>query len=104
MMLGGSPAHGVCTITSTSEISGSASSGIWRNAQIPASSNSTVPVKTRNRFRAHQSIHRETTSHPSRGVHTQLFTGDDLPVLFCDDRHLPRSTAPQLARPFVHAV
>src|SRR5579859_760125 len=97
MMLGGSPAHGVWMITSTSEISGSASSGIWRNAQMPASTSSSVPVKTRKRLREHQSIHREITSHTSRCVHTQLFASYDLSVLLGQYRHLPGSAAFKLA-------
>src|ERR1700730_4875366 len=104
MMLGGSPAQGVWTITSTSEMSGRASSGIWRKAQIPASTSSRVPVKTRKRFRAHQSIHRAITSHPSCGIHAQLLTGDGLTVLFCEDCDLPGSAASQLARPLIESV
>ena len=53
-------------------------------------------MKTRKRFRAHQSIHREITLHPSRGVHAQLLAGDRLPVLFGDDRDLPCSAALQV--------
>src|SRR5579864_6754650 len=97
MMLGGCPAQGVWTITSTSEISGRASSGICRRDQIPARTSNSVPVKTRKRFRAHQSIHRAITSHSSRGIHTQLLTSDGLPVLSCENRDLPSPAAPQLA-------
>src|ERR1700683_677247 len=104
MMLGGSPIQGVWMMTSTSEMSGRASSGICRKAQIPARTSSSVPVKTRKRFRAHQSIHREITSHPSRGVHAQLFTGDRLAIFFCDDRDLPFPTASEFARTLVYAI
>src|SRR5689334_17104750 len=97
MMLGGSPAQGVWIMTSTSEISGSASSGIWRKDQMPASTSNSVPVKTRKRFRAHQSIHREITSHTSRGIHIQLFSGYDLPAPLGEHRHLPSSAAFKLA-------
>src|SRR6266581_7047386 len=97
MRLGGCPAHGVCTMTWTSEMSGNASSGIRRSDQIPASTSSSVPVNTRKRFCAHQSIQREITLHSSRGVHAELFAGDDLPVLSRHDRDLPRSPAIQLA-------
>src|ERR1700674_1468204 len=97
MMLGGSPAEGVWTITSTSEMSGSASSGIWRKAQIPASTSSRVPVKTRKRFRPHQSIHRAITSHPPCGVHAHLLAGNDLTILFGKDRDLPSSATSKLA-------
>src|SRR5260370_41545774 len=97
MRLGGCPAHGVCTMTWTSEMSGSASKGILRNDQIPASTSSSVPVNTRKRFCAHQSIQREITLHSSRGVHAELFAGDDLPVLPRKNRDLPRSPAVQLS-------
>src|SRR5205814_3249747 len=50
------PIHSVETITWTSEISGTASSGVRVMAQIPDNVRTTVPVKTRNRFDAHQSI------------------------------------------------
>src|SRR5882762_4378372 len=93
MRLGGWPAHGVCTMTLTSEMSGNASSGIRRKDQIPASTSSSVPVNTRKRFCAHQSIQREITLHSSRGVHAELFAGDNLAVLFCKNRDLPRSAA-----------
>src|SRR5215831_11874272 len=98
MMLGGWPAQGVRMITSTSEISGSASSGICRMDQMPASTSKSVPVKTRNLFRAHQSIHREITSHSSRGVHRGLLAGDNLPVFLGDDGDLPGSAACELPR------
>src|SRR6266851_4897755 len=90
-------------MTSTSEISGNASSGILRRDQIPASTSKSVPVKTRKRFRAHQSIHRPITLHSSRGVHAQLLAGDHLPILLRQDCGLPRSTASKLARTFVDA-
>src|SRR5438093_12005295 len=85
-------------------MSGNASRGIWRRAQIPVSTSRTVPMKTRKRFCAHQSIHREITLHASRGVHAQLLGGDELPTLFCEDGDLPGSTAFQLSRTFIEAV
>src|ERR1700730_463568 len=88
-------------MTSTSEISGNASSGILRNDQIPASTSKSVPVKTRNRFRAHQSIHRAITLHSSRRVHAQLLARNRLPIFLGYDRGLPRSTASKLAGTFV---
>src|SRR5213080_3353903 len=91
-------------MTCTSEISGSASKGIRRRDQIPASTSNSVPVKTRKRFFAHQSIQREITLHPSRGVHAELLAGDDLPILFRDNGDLPRSTTFELAGAFVHTV
>src|SRR5216683_1244824 len=96
MRLGGWPAHGVCTMTWTSEMSGKASSGIRRKDQIPESTSSSVPVNTRKRLCAHQSIQREITLHASRGVHAELFAGDDLSVLSRKNRDLPRSAAVEL--------
>src|ERR1019366_640419 len=103
-MLGGSPDKGVWTITSTSEMSGSASRGIWRNDQIPASTRSNVPAKTRKRFRAHQSIHREITSHSSCGIDVQLLTSYDLAVFLGKDCDLPCSATFKLARSFIKPV
>src|SRR5229473_6451511 len=104
MMLGGSPVHRVWIITSTSEMSGNASSGMRRRAQIPASTSSSVPVKTRKRFRAHQSIHREIMLHASCGVHAQLLGHDELAILSSEDCDLPRSAAIKLSRTFIEAV
>src|SRR5205814_6631392 len=91
-------------ITCTSEISGNASKGIRRSDQIPASMSNNVPVKTRKRFFAHQSIQREITLHPSRGVHAELLAGDDLAVLFRDDGDLPRSSTFELPRALVEPI
>src|SRR6266436_9085132 len=90
-------------MTSTSEISGKASSGMRRSPKMPASTRNSVPVKTRKRFRAHQSIHRAITLHSSRGVHTELFAGDSLAVFPRHNRDLPSSTAFKLAGTFVDA-
>src|SRR6267143_489647 len=43
-------------ITCTSEMSGSASSGMWPIDQIPVSVSSNTPVKTRNRLCAHRDL------------------------------------------------
>src|SRR5690349_15120491 len=91
-------------MTWTSEISGSASSGMRRSDQIPARTRSRVPVKTRNRFFAHQSIHRVITLHSSRGVDAHLFAGDGLPILLGDNRDLPRAAAVELGRSFIEAI
>src|SRR5689334_24449803 len=104
MRLGGCPAHGECTMTCTSEISGNASSGIRRKDQIPGSTSSSVPVNTRKRFCAHQSIQREITLHSSRGVHAELFAGDNLAVLLRKNRDLPRSATLHLSRTFIEPV
>src|SRR5580704_8917079 len=50
------PIHSVETITWTSEISGTASSGVRVIAQMPHAVRMTVPVNTRNRLPAHQSM------------------------------------------------
>src|ERR1700692_2450772 len=50
------PIHSVDTITCTSEISGTASSGVRVIAQMPHTVRMTVPVNTRNRLAAHQSM------------------------------------------------
>src|SRR5262249_30703249 len=104
MRPGGCPAQLVWTMTCTSEISGSASKGMFRNDQIPASTSRSVATKTRKRFSAHQSIQRAITLHPSRGVQTELFCCDRLPVLFREDGDLPSSSAVQLGRALVHSV
>src|SRR5580704_5767509 len=85
-------------------MSGNASSGIWRRAQIPVSTSRTVPMKTRKRFRAHQSIHREITLHSSCDVHAELLGRDGLPIPLCEDGDLPGSAAIQLSRTFIEAV
>src|SRR5260370_25816573 len=104
MRLGGCPAHGVCTMTCTSEMSGNASSGIRRRDQIPTSTSSSVPVNTRKRFCAHQSIQREITLHSSRGVHAELFAGDNLAVLLRKNRDLPGSAAVKLPWALIESV
>src|ERR1700746_4069678 len=104
MRLGGWPAHGVCTMTWTSEMSGNASRGIRRKDQIPESTSSSVPVNTRKRFCAHQSIQREITLHSSRGVHAELFAGDNLAVLLRKNRDLPGPAAVKLPWTLIEPV
>src|SRR5580692_11182089 len=91
-------------MTWTSEMSGNASRGIRRSDQIPASTRSSVPVKTRKRFFAQQSIHRAITLLSSRSVDAQLLAGDGLPVLLGDDRDLPSSAAVELGGSFIEAI
>src|SRR5436190_6734959 len=91
-------------MTCTSEISGNASSGIRRSDQIPASTRSSVPVKTRKRFIAHQSIQRAITLHSSRGVDAELLTGDGLAVLLRDDSDLPSAAAVEFACPLIKTI
>src|SRR5579871_1521334 len=104
MITGGLPVHSVWTMTSTSEMSGSASREIWRRLQMPASTSMSVPVKTRKRLRAHQSIQRASMSHPSRCVDAELLGSDGLPVFLCGNGDLPGAAAPKLARSLVQAV
>src|SRR6202047_2702446 len=85
-------------------MSGNASSGMRRRAQIPESTSRSVPMKTRKRFCAHQSIHREITLHASRGVHAELLCRDELPILFGEDGDLPGSAAIKLSRTFIETV
>src|SRR5580765_3605072 len=85
-------------------MSGSASKGILRRDQIPASTSSSVPVNTRKRFCAHQSIQREITLHSSRSVHAELFAGDNLAVLLRKNRDLPRSAAVELPWTLIESV
>src|SRR5882724_8279222 len=91
-------------MTCTSEMSGSASSGIRRRDQIPASTSSSVPVNTRKRFCAQQSIQREVTLHSSRGVHAELSAGDNLAVLLRKNRDLPASAAVALPWTLIKSV
>src|SRR5437899_12504700 len=91
-------------MTCTSEISGNASSGMRRSDQMPASTRSKVPVKTRNRFRAHQSIDRAITLHSSRGVEAQLLAGDGLGILLRHHSDLPSAAAVELERCFIMAI
>src|SRR5579859_2700720 len=71
---------------------------------MPASTSSAVPMKTRKRFCAHQSIHREITLHASRGVHAKLLGRDELAILFCKDGHLPGAAAVKLSRTFIESI
>src|SRR5580704_17032343 len=63
-----------------------------------------VPMKTRKRFCAHQSIHREITLHTSRGVHAQLLGCDRLAILSCENCDLPGSAVFQLSRTFIETI
>src|SRR5579875_1657665 len=90
-------------MTCTSEISGSASRGMCRIAQIPAKSSSNVPVKTKKRFRAHQSTRRLTISHTSRDVHGPLLARNHCPVFLREDRHLPHTPRWQFSLSFINS-
>src|SRR5216684_222757 len=81
-------------------MSGNASRGIWRRAQIPVSTSRTVPMKTRKRFRAHQSIHREITLHASRGIHAQLLGRDAMPIAgIAGMKNVTLTSAPEIGAP-----
>src|ERR1051326_299730 len=91
-------------MTCTSEMSGNASSGICRSDQIPVDNSRNVPVKTRKRFFAQQSIQREITSHSSRSVDAELLAGDGLSIFLRKDSDLPRSATTKLAGTLIHTV
>src|SRR6266576_3830603 len=91
-------------ITCTSEMSGSASSGMWPIDQIPASVRRSTPVKTRKRLCAHNSMIREITLHTSRGVNGELLVSDGLSVLLRADGDLPRSARAEITLAFVHSA
>src|SRR5438477_10925598 len=103
MMLGGSPIHIVWTITWTSEMSGRASRGTRCKDHMPAKTSRKVPVKTRKRLRAHQSIQRAIMLHSPFRAHRQLLAHKGLPVLLRDDSDLPGTTAFELALTFIVA-
>src|ERR1700719_1317434 len=91
------PIHSVDTITWTSEISGTASSGVRVIAQMPHTVRMTVPVNTRNRLPAHQSMIRSIMIvAPSLAASQVLLRGqrqrllaDFLAVLFYAQGHIP---------------
>src|SRR5215470_7291400 len=66
------PIHSVETITCTSEMSGTASSGVLFIAQMPQTVRTTVPVNTRNRLDAHQSMIRSIMRDSARPAMTRL--------------------------------
>src|SRR5437899_11213618 len=91
------PVHSVETITCTSEMSGTASSGVLVIAQMPQTVMITVLVNTRNRFDAHQSMIRSIIDvYSARRVPRDLLGGDGdfllsdfLAVLPDADRRVP---------------
>src|ERR671935_775477 len=62
------PIHSVATITWTSEMSGTASSGVFVIAQMPHTVRITVQVNTTNRLDAHQSMIRSIMTLLDRGT------------------------------------
>src|SRR5690349_8134576 len=91
-------------ITCTSEMSGSASRGICLIAQMPATTSSATPAKTRNRLREHQSMSREIMLHASRGGDVQLLRRNRPPVLLSGDCDLPSPTALEINAAFVCSI
>src|SRR5450631_3991370 len=103
MILGGSPVQGVCTMTSTSEMSGSASREMWLIDQSLAARTSTVAVNTRKRFRVAPLDQSRDHLHASRGTDRELPTGEDLAVPSGEDRDLPGASAGKHRLPILNA-
>src|SRR2546423_12070216 len=104
------PIHSVDTITCTSEISGTASSGVRVIAQMPHTVRMTVPVNTRNRLAAHQSMIRSImTIAPSLdarrllGRQRECLVPDFFAALFDADGNVPLPSYHHVAWPPVHA-
>src|SRR5258708_2394834 len=104
------PIHSVETITCTSEISGTASSGVCVIAQMPQTVRITVPVNTRNRFEAHQSMIRSIIGiAPSLdavrllGREGHFLLTDFLAALFDAERRGPRARHHHVAHAHIHA-
>src|SRR5712672_645646 len=99
-------------MTWTSEMSGTASSGVFVIAQMPHRVTMTVPVNTRNRFDAHQSMIRSIMTKALRStpscslLHRQreLFLADALPVLHDVDGDVPCAGHHHVALTGVRAV
>src|SRR5579883_3097725 len=104
MMSGGCPTQLVCTMTCTSEMSGSASRGTCFRDQMPVRVSRRTQVKTRKRLRTQRSMILESMSHPPFGVDVQLFGGNDLPALLGGDCHLPCSTGAEIDLTFIQAI
>src|SRR5580692_1606939 len=104
MMSGGCPIQLVCTMTCTSEMSGSASRGTCFSDQMPARVSRRTKVKTRKGLRAQRSMILESMSDPSFGVDAQLFAGDRLSVLADSDGDLPCSTGAEITLAFILAI
>src|SRR5664280_933669 len=100
MRLGGWPIHSVWMITWTSEMSGSASSGIRLSDQTPASTSASTPTNRMKRFALHQSIVLSiillsSLRHGAAGRYVHLFGRDRTASLRRDDRQAPSATAKQ---------
>src|SRR5882672_7526057 len=75
------PIHSVDTITCTSEMSGTASTGVCVIAQMPQSVRTMIPVKTTNRLAAHQSMMRLIILYFLAGPHIFYRAGAPPPAL-----------------------
>src|SRR5882672_1115424 len=104
MMPGGWPSQLVWMMTCTSDMSGSASRGIWPSDQIPASTTASVPEKTRKRLLAHHSMIREIILHTSRGIDGKLPADNDASVLLSGHGNLPCAAGAQIDIAFIHAI
>src|ERR1035438_5027301 len=92
MMSGGCPGQLVRMMTWTSEMSGSASRGIFRRDQMPARVSMETIANTRKRFREHSSMIREIISHAALSIDAEFLHCRELAVLLHRDGYLPRSS------------
>src|SRR5688572_11259789 len=88
MMSGLRPIHSVETITCTSEMSGTASSGVRAIAHSPHTVSAAVPANTRNRLPAHHSMMRPITTGLLRRDR-ELLGPDLLATPLHGDGHVP---------------
>src|SRR5579863_4766881 len=100
MRLGGWPIHSVWMITWTSEMSGSASSGIRLSDQMPPSTSASTPKKRIKRLALHQSIVLSITllsshRHRAAGGHVHLLARDRMAIFRRRDRQTPGAAARQ---------
>src|SRR5262249_30393561 len=104
MMSGLRPIHSVETMTWTSEISGTASSGVTVIAQMPHTVNAAVAVNTRKRLPAHQSMIRPIMFRDSLRRDGELLR-TDLPASAPDDHgRVPVAGHHDLPRTPIHAA
>src|SRR6266568_3717864 len=90
-MSGGWPAQEVWTTTCTSEMSGSASSGIRPRLQIPARVSNSTTMKTMKRLRAQALMIADSILHPPCGCDGGRLHCDDLAIALNGDGQLPGS-------------
>src|SRR5688572_16217507 len=102
MMSGLRPVHSVATITWTSEMSGTASSGVAVMAHAPHSVKTIVPVNTRTRFPVHQSMIFGITRSPRDDGELPLPDWLTLPA--DRDGHIPAAAHRYQTATAVHAA